>query len=277
MPYRLVQFPDGYRVMTEETGAFHSTDALPLARAKRQMTALNLALAREKGYDVPPPPQAKGGAKTYRQKFLDRYELPDRSYSLEEVSKITSVPMDILQEVYNRGIGAYKTNPQSVRLKGSFVKNVAAPLSKKLSKEQWAMARVMSFVMGNPKHDNDLRANAKGGLLSTPLPALPPPKGDAYLTTARKKARDAGIEGRITYAPKPHKLQIEAPDGRVVRFGRQGYGDHLLWSKAEADGKVPKGTADTKRRQYRARATKIKGDWKSDKYSPNNLAINVLW
>ena len=269
MPYRLVKFPDGYRVMTEDTGEFHSTDALPLARAKRQMTALNLALAREKGYDVPPPPTAKGGAKTYRQKFLDRYELPDRSYSLEEVSKITSVPMDILQEVYNRGIGAYKTNPRSVRLKGSFVKNVEAPLSKKLSKEQWAMARVMSFVMGNPRHDNDLRAN-KGGAVAFE-------KDDAYLATARKKARDAGIAGKITYAPRPHKLMIETPDGRVVRFGRQGYGDHLLWSKAEKEGKVPKGTADEKRRLYRARATKIKGDWKKDKYSPNNLAINILW
>jgi hypothetical protein len=28
----------------------------------------------------------------------------------------------------------------------------------KLSKEQWAMARVYSFLDGNPKHDNDLRA-----------------------------------------------------------------------------------------------------------------------
>jgi len=62
-----------------------------------------------------------------------------------------------LQEVYNRGIGAYKTNPTSVRMKGTFKKGVAAPMSMKLSKEQWAMARVYSFLDGNPKHDNDLR------------------------------------------------------------------------------------------------------------------------
>jgi hypothetical protein len=42
-------------------------------------------------------------------------------------------------------------------MKGSFKKNVAAPRSQKLSKEQWAMARVYSFLDGNPKHDNDLR------------------------------------------------------------------------------------------------------------------------
>jgi hypothetical protein len=59
--------------------------------------------------------------------------------------------------VYNRGIGAYKTDPLSVRMKGSFKKGVNAPMSQKLSKEQWAMARVYSFLDNNPKHDNDLR------------------------------------------------------------------------------------------------------------------------
>ena len=35
---------------------------------------------------------------------------------------------------------------------------------------------------------------------------------------------------------------------------------------------------DEKRRQrYLARATKIKGDWKDNKYSANNLSINLLW
>ncbi len=35
---------------------------------------------------------------------------------------------------------------------------------------------------------------------------------------------------------------------------------------------------DEKRRQrYLARATKIKGDWKDNKYSANNLSINILW
>jgi hypothetical protein len=36
--------------------------------------------------------------------------------------------------VYNKGVGAYKTNPQSVR------PSVKSP-------EQWAMGRVYSFVM----------------------------------------------------------------------------------------------------------------------------------
>jgi hypothetical protein len=96
---------------------------------------------------------------THRKRFLKRHKLEDKSYSLTELSTISKVPITILQEVYNRGIGAYKTNLTSVRLKGSFVKNVDAAPRYKLSKEQWAMARVYSFLDGNPAHDNDLRKN----------------------------------------------------------------------------------------------------------------------
>lgn len=32
-----------------------------------------------------------------------------------------------------------------------------------------------------------------------------------------------------------------------------------------------------KQKSYLARAKGIKGDWKRDKYSKNNLAINLLW
>jgi hypothetical protein len=95
---------------------------------------------------------------TRRENFLNKKGLStDRSYSLKELSKFAGVPISTLQVVYNRGIGAYKTNPESVRMEGTFEKNVNAPMSMKLSKEQWAMARVYSFLDGNPKHDNDLR------------------------------------------------------------------------------------------------------------------------
>jgi len=96
-----------------------------------------------------------GEGKTHRKSFLKKYKLEDTGYSLEDLSKITQFPIKILQEVYNRGIGAYKTNPQSVRIKGTFKKGIA-PMSKKLSKEQWAMARVYSFLDGSKKHDQDL-------------------------------------------------------------------------------------------------------------------------
>ena len=95
---------------------------------------------------------------THRQNFLHKHNLPDKSYSLSELAKISGVSKSILQQVYNRGIGAYKTNPLSVRMKITFAKFVNAPMSQKLSKEQWAMARVYSFLDGNPKHDQDLHS-----------------------------------------------------------------------------------------------------------------------
>lgn len=94
---------------------------------------------------------------THRERFLNKHHLPDTSYSLDQLSKISKISKSVLQEVYNRGIGAYKTQPSSVRMKGTFKKFVNAPMSMKLSKEQWAMARVYSFLDGNKTHDNDLR------------------------------------------------------------------------------------------------------------------------
>jgi len=95
---------------------------------------------------------------THRENFLKKHNLSkDETYSIPRLHIISGYSIPTLQEVYNRGIGAYKTQPSSVRMKGSFKKGVNAPMSMKLSKEQWAMARVYSFLDGNPKHDNDLR------------------------------------------------------------------------------------------------------------------------
>ena len=100
---------------------------------------------------------------TYKEKFNKKYNQPkDTSNSKSKISKLTGISMSIINEVYDRGIGAHKTNPQSVRMKGTFKKNVKAPISKKLSKEQWAIARVYAFVMKalNPREpqnqDKDL-------------------------------------------------------------------------------------------------------------------------
>jgi hypothetical protein len=95
--------------------------------------------------------------RTHREKVIERLGLENKKHSLSALAKASGYSRSTLQQVYNRGIGAYNTNPQSVRLKRSFIKNVNAPMSEKLSKQQWAMARVYSFLDHNPKHDNDLR------------------------------------------------------------------------------------------------------------------------
>jgi hypothetical protein len=73
---------------------------------------------------------------TYKNKFNKKYGFDkDESHSLQEISKISKYNLDGLKIIFNKGIGAYKTNPTSVR------KNVHSP-------EQWAYARVYSAVMG---------------------------------------------------------------------------------------------------------------------------------
>jgi hypothetical protein len=94
---------------------------------------------------------------THRQQWLKKNRLEDRPYSLQELSKISKVPLKTLETIRDRGYGAYKTQPLSVRMKGTFEKNVKAPMSQKLSKEQWAMGRIYSFLNGSKKHDMDLR------------------------------------------------------------------------------------------------------------------------
>jgi hypothetical protein len=85
--------------------------------------------------------------KTHREQLFKKLGKPiSWSPSLSELSDETGVPKAALQAVYNRGIGAWKTNPESVRLLGSFKKDATAPRSARLSKEQWAMARVYSFL-----------------------------------------------------------------------------------------------------------------------------------
>ena len=87
---------------------------------------------------------------THRENVLNRLGFPTTLHmSLHMLAIHTHTPLEALQEVYNRGIGAWKTNPQSVRLKKDFSKNPDTskfPRSARLTKEQWAYARVYSFL-----------------------------------------------------------------------------------------------------------------------------------
>lgn len=72
---------------------------------------------------------------TNSQLFKKRHGIPlDEGLSLKEIGSLARISTRALQEVYNRGVGAYKTNPSSVRPQVQ-------------SKEQWALGRVYSFVM----------------------------------------------------------------------------------------------------------------------------------
>jgi len=75
-------------------------------------------------------------------------------------SETSGIPLGALEAVYKRGIGAWKTNPESVRLKTG-EKNYKASRAGKMGKEQWAMARTNAFIEKRPTvyygADNDIR------------------------------------------------------------------------------------------------------------------------
>jgi len=91
---------------------------------------------------------------TNKMKFNRRYGQADnKSNSKSIISKKTGISMSILDKVYDRGMGAYRSNPSSVR------PSVKSP-------QQWAMARVYSFAVGGTTRrtaDKDLWEKHKKG------------------------------------------------------------------------------------------------------------------
>ena len=86
---------------------------------------------------------------TYKNKFNIKYGFPrDESHSLKDIAKTTGYKLSGLQVIFNTGVGAYHSNPSSVR------PQVHSP-------EQWAMARVYSAVMGGKASRVDASALIK--------------------------------------------------------------------------------------------------------------------
>ena len=85
---------------------------------------------------------------TNRDKFIKKYKLDKNDgYGVADIARITGIKKSILDQVFSRGVGAHKSNPSSVRLLDG-TKNFSPSLAGKMSKEQWGISRVFSFVMG---------------------------------------------------------------------------------------------------------------------------------
>jgi hypothetical protein len=64
---------------------------------------------------------------------------------------------------------------------------------------------------------------------------------------------------------KKKKYAVLSPDNRVVSFGAIDYEDFTKHKDTE------------RRKNYLRRANNISGKWRETKFSPNNLAIHILW
>lgn len=83
----------------------------------------------------------------------------------------------------------------------------------------------------------------------------------------RDKAKKMGVT-ITTSTKKGKKIDVKTPDGKIVSIGATGYKDYELYKKTEGIE-----VANKKRKAYRARH-KCEG---ASKYSPCNLAKNILW
>ncbi len=64
---------------------------------------------------------------------------------------------------------------------------------------------------------------------------------------------------------KNKKYMVQNPDNKWIHFGQMGFQDYT------------KHKDKIRRKNYRLRASNIKGNWITDPYSPNNLSLFLLW
>jgi len=85
--------------------------------------------------------------------------------------------------------------------------------------------------------------------------------------TAQKQAFKIYGPNAILYrsGAKNKKYAIKSPNGKIVNFGQMGYEDFT------------KHNDPVRKIKYLNRSGNIKGEWKDDPYSPNNLSRRLLW
>jgi hypothetical protein len=84
---------------------------------------------------------------------------------------------------------------------------------------------------------------------------------EVYRKFLKYKGRDAAS---IAFSSRKGKKYMVSHNGKITHFGSTmpdftRHGDQV------------------RRQRYLKRAQAIKGNWRDDKYSANNLAINLLW
>jgi hypothetical protein len=75
-----------------------------------------------------------------------------------------------------------------------------------------------------------------------------------------------GNNGKLFLSTRKNKkYMIRDKNDKWVHFGQMGYEDFT------------KHQDDERRKKYLKRSMNIRGNWKENPYSPNNLSINILW
>ena len=97
---------------------------------------------------------------------------------------------------------------------------------------------------------------------------------EKYLDRAKQIAKQQGYNPKLLTisTKKGKKLNYNGVD-----FGSSSNNDFIIYMDMAKKGIISEDEAKEHRRLYLARATKIKGNWKENKESPNMLAVKILW
>jgi hypothetical protein len=188
---------------------FRSTFNSQMSSGKKESVAFATAWAAldRAGYKRDPKTGVYSRVeKSSTEGLKNKLEEWDEKYA-DTHGKIT---MGMLRDVYDRGVGAYRTNPSSVR------PNVKSP-------EQWAMARVNSFLSAargskSINHDKDIHDKIKK---SDPSPS------DVHVPSAQmqkpNKPKKPDLDKAESFKP-PASARNNAR--RVLRW-KEKYGDEV--------------------------------------------------
>ena len=194
---------------------------------------------------------------TYKQRFNAKFGQPkDKSNSKANITKLTGIPKSVLDDVFDRGVGAYRTNPSSVRPSVT-------------SEDQWAYARVNSFLyvlrngkFRSGKHDTDL------------LPSGHPMSSKKSITKA--ESYNDYPQGATNNAKR--MLEWREKYGRDVVKG----GTEVGWKRANQLANRESISLDTVKRinSFLARHeenAKISEDYRNEPYKDKGYVAYNLW
>lgn len=122
----------------------------------------------------------------------------------------------------------------------------------------------MMTTTSSPNNDEK-----KGLVLATKIPKTDPIWNWSDPVQAQRRStkylgKKRGVIYRSTRKNKKYQI-FDDLTGRMVSFGQMNYEDYT------------KHKSKKRRHNYLTRSAKIKGDWKNNPFSPNNLSREILW
>lgn len=280
MPYFLKEVKDGYKVCkTFEPNKCFSNKPLTEDKAKKQMKAIGMNENKKIWKKV------KKGMGKYKKGFffnnvlkednIDAFDpITKRWISINDVLKggidpIEEKDSDDSDSESSISVATVRSDIEDLL----FEDLTAGPINKIHDDEE---DDDDDYIFNNPQPAQPIQGQGKSNFNNQLNkigfdPAL-------YLKIARETGKENGYNPNdIEFSNNPKsKLMIKDGD-KHIHFGRVGYNDFIIWRYLEVKNKIKNGEAEKKQRAYLARANKIKGDWKNDKFSKNNLAIKILW